>query len=150
MRTDTMTLIKPITLSLISLLLVACSSSNGSHVPRSGISSEQVYFGDTEGEGSNYKARAKGNTNMVPWRPTSSHERAEVDVYTLHNSPKVPFQLLDNPTIYFYVPPKLSKTERVPIPGYFSEFKLLEKDEYALPGEINLSNSEHYKYQEGK
>ncbi|OEE35294.1 hypothetical protein A1QO_00615 [Vibrio genomosp. F10 str. ZF-129] len=133
--------------SLISFLVLGCSS--GSHIPKSGISTEDVYHGGTSATYTG-NSKASGNRNSVPWRSTTPHERAEVDVYTLHNSPRVNFQLLDNPTIYFYVPPKLSKTDRVPIPGYFSEFKLLEKDEYALPSERNLSNSETYNFKQGE
>lgn len=128
--------------SLISLI-VGCTSS--SHVPKSGITVEEVYYGDTESD-SFYNPNSKlGSTNnMVPWRPTTNYERSETDVYTLHNSPRVPYRMLPNPTIYIYVPPKLSKKERIPIPGYFSEFKLMTKDEFALPGEVNLSNSERF------
>ncbi|MCG9576703.1 hypothetical protein L1D14_10680 [Vibrio tubiashii] len=106
---------------------------------------EQVYFGEDGGPTQVGQGLAQ-NSNMVPWRPTTDYERSEVDVYTLHNSPRVNFQMLDNPTIYMYVPPKLSQRDRVPIPGYFTEFKLMERDEYALPGERNLSNGEQYKY----
>ncbi len=142
MSTHKMNMIKLIILSLTSTLLVACSSSE-SHIPKSGITVEDVYYGD--GNITTTSGQRSAVRNAVPWRPTTNYERAEVDVYTLHNSPKVPFRTLPNPTIYIYVPPKLSKTERIPIPGYFSEFKLMQRDEYALPGEVNLSNGEDYR-----
>ncbi len=140
---------KAFTLSLTSALLVACSS--GSHLPKSGVTVEDVYYGDTSvAPNGSYAGSTRPNANMVPWRSTTDYERSEVDVYTLHNSPKVPFRMLPNPTIYIYVPPKISKTERVPIPGYFTEFKLMERDEYALPGEVNLSNGNDYQYRSGE
>lgn len=133
------TITKAMLLSLISsTLLMGCSS--GSNLPKSGVTTEEVYYSsDNSTENNNHSA------NQVLWRSSTDYERSEVDVYTLHNSPRVPYQTLVNPTVYFYVPPKLSETDRVPIPGYFSEFKMYEKEEYALPGERNLSNGEMYK-----
>jgi len=48
------------------------------------------------------------------------------------------FSLLPNPTMYMFVAPHLSTSEGVPIPGYLTEFKLYNKEHYALPGEVNL------------
>lgn len=130
-----------ILLSLISVLnLAGCSSS--SDIKKNSATTEDVYFNDGTNTQGNHN-----NSSTVPWRPTTSYERSEIDVYTLHNSPRAPFAMLDNPTIYIYTPPKLSPNDRIPIPGYFSEFKLFERDEYALPSERNLSNTENHRYE---
>lgn len=46
------------------------------------------------------------------------------------------FQLLPNPTMYMFVAPHLATDSNVPIPGYLTEFKMWEADQYALPWEI--------------
>lgn len=45
------------------------------------------------------------------------------------------FPLLPNPQLIMYVDPHLSKKGH-PVPGYSVPFRLYEKDEYALPGEV--------------
>lgn len=47
------------------------------------------------------------------------------------------FKLLPNPTLYMFVAPHLAAETRVPIPGYLTEFKMWDKDHYALPGEVS-------------
>lgn len=47
------------------------------------------------------------------------------------------FRTLPNPTMYMFVAPHLSGDSGVPIPGYLTEFKMWEKDHYALPGEVS-------------
>jgi conjugative transfer region lipoprotein (TIGR03751 family) len=45
------------------------------------------------------------------------------------------FPLLPNPTLVMYVYPHLAE-ERAGVPGYVTQFRLYERDEYALPGEF--------------
>lgn len=47
------------------------------------------------------------------------------------------FKTLPNPTLYMYVAPHLAGQSGVPIPGYLTEFKMWERDHYAMPGEIS-------------
>lgn len=47
------------------------------------------------------------------------------------------FKSLPNPTMYMFVAPHLAGNSKVPIPGYLTEFKMWERDHYALPGEIS-------------
>jgi hypothetical protein len=44
------------------------------------------------------------------------------------------FPLLHNPTLVMYVYPHLAE-ERAGVPGYVTQFRFYERDEYALPGE---------------
>ncbi len=45
------------------------------------------------------------------------------------------FPLLLNPTLVMYVYPHLAE-ERAGVPGYVTQFRFYERDEYALPGEV--------------
>ena len=45
-------------------------------------------------------------------------------------------RFLRNPTLHMYVFPHLATADQVPIPGYWTVFKLYATDHYALPGEI--------------
>lgn len=51
------------------------------------------------------------------------------------------FKLLPNPTLYMFVAPHLATEDKVPVPGYVTEFKMWESDNYAMPGEVSdMSN----------
>lgn len=64
------------------------------------------------------------------------------DGYTLHKMKRPVYNLLPNPTLYMFVNYKLSEIDRSPIPAFMTEFKMFEKDEYALPSEVNINWSE--------
>lgn len=51
------------------------------------------------------------------------------------------FKMLPNPTMYMFVAPHLAADTQVPIPGYLTEFKMWERDHYALPGEVSDMNN---------
>lgn len=61
------------------------------------------------------------------------------DGYTLHNMKRPIYNLLPNPTLYMFVNYKLSEIDRSPIPAFMTEFKMYEKEEYALPSEVNIN-----------
>lgn len=48
---------------------------------------------------------------------------------------------LPNPVIHLYVYPHLSQPDEVPIPGYWTLFKLFEREHIALPGEHKTAQS---------
>ncbi len=58
-------------------------------------------------------------------------------VRTEKNQLEAKFKLLPNPTLYMFVAPHLASQDQVPIPGYLTEFKMWEKDHYAMPGEVS-------------
>ena len=58
-------------------------------------------------------------------------------VRTEKNQLEARFKMLPNPTMYMFVGPHLAADTQVPIPAYLTEFKMWEKDHYALPGEIS-------------
>lgn len=74
-------------------------------------------------------------------RPATESE-SSIDPYVLHNTPRTHYRMLDNPTMYLFVNTHISTEYRIPVPAYITEFKLLERDEYALPSESNLTNWE--------
>lgn len=47
------------------------------------------------------------------------------------------FKFVPNPTMYMFVAPHLASASEVPIPGYITQFRMWEKDHYALPGEVS-------------
>nr|PMH64577.1 hypothetical protein BCU62_15350 [Enterovibrio norvegicus] len=75
---------------------------------------------------------------MVVKRPATESELRISTYYAngIHERPQ--FKKLPNPTLYIYTPPKLSEESRLPIPAWMTEFKMFDRDEYALPGELNL------------
>lgn len=122
-----------ISLLALTAMLGGCSSNNPAEpvLPESKVSMKEVY------EGAIY-SEAKAS-NLVLKRPATDTERS-IDPYILHNTKRTHFKKLDNPTMYLFVNTHLSTASRVPVPAYLTEFKLLERDEYAMPGQINLSN----------
>lgn len=58
-------------------------------------------------------------------------------VRTEKNQLQSKFRFLPNPTMYMFVAPHLSTKDKVPVPGYITEFKMWEKDQYAMPGELS-------------
>lgn len=75
---------------------------------------------------------------MVNKRPASDAE-VSVSAYTVNNAGQSSFRTLPNPTIYMYVFPTLTKEDRLPRPGWVTEFKMYDRDEYALPGEVSFT-----------
>ena len=47
------------------------------------------------------------------------------------------FRTIPNPTMYMFVAPHLASQSQVPIPGYLTEFRMWDKEHYAMPGEIS-------------
>jgi conjugative transfer region lipoprotein (TIGR03751 family) len=67
-------------------------------------------------------------------------------VRTEKNQLQSKFRYLPNPTMYMFVAPHLATKDKVPVPGYVTEFKMWEKDQYALPGEVSdMSNGANKK-----
>jgi conjugative transfer region lipoprotein (TIGR03751 family) len=47
------------------------------------------------------------------------------------------FKMVPNPIMFMFVAPHLASSSEVPIPGYVTQFRMWEKDNYAMPGEIS-------------
>ena len=114
-------------------LLTGCSTK-GDMIPTPEKTMQEVY---------NEKMGSTGAGKLMDERSVLRRDMEESDtdystyVRTEANQLQSKFKLLPNPTLYMFVAPHLSTKDQVPVPGYLTEFKLYEKDHYALPGEIN-------------
>lgn len=118
------------TITLVLINALGCSSK-GTVIPQSNTTISDVYHNQTV------------TTNKQPLRMAVnvplSHEDQPIDAYQLHNMKRTNYQSLPNPTLYMYVNTRLSEIDRAPIPAFITEFKMFERDEYALPSEININ-----------
>ena len=64
-------------------------------------------------------------------------------VRTEKNQLESKFKTVPNPTMYMFVAPHLAADTQVPIPGYLTEFKMWEREHYAMPGEISDMGSNY-------
>lgn len=115
----------------ISLVLTGCANKE-QIIPQPEMSMQEIYESEN--------ARSTGNVinegRSALRRPLNQLE-TDLSPYVRSESDhlKSRFQLLPNPTLYMFVAPHLSTRDRVPVPGYLTEFKMYEREEYALPGE---------------
>lgn len=131
--------------ALLVLLLAGCASDGkptkeeryaDSPIPESDKTMSEMYAELGSGSSLSQQPTYDATESLVPVRKPT-WEELSVNPYTLNNTVKTNFETLPNPTMYIYFPPSLSKGDRIPKPGWMSEFKMYEKDEYALPGEVN-------------
>ncbi|MGR5448573.1 hypothetical protein ACP3V3_02070 [Vibrio sp. PNB22_3_1] len=111
-------------------IFVGCSSAVGdkeSIIPQSERTLEDVY-GQASGNGSAERAAT------ILRRPVSDYEMGH-DPYLQNGVERVRYRKLPNPTIYLYFFPSVTEGERLPTPGWMTEFGMYERDEYAKPGE---------------
>lgn len=116
---------------MILLVLISACSSKDRIIPTSDKDISEVYHNQTAST-SKRPLRLSVNT------PLKKSEMS-VDAYTLHNIKKTTYQYLPNPTLYMYVNYKLTEIDRSPVPAFITEFKMYEREEYALPSEININ-----------
>ncbi|WP_434339403.1 TIGR03751 family conjugal transfer lipoprotein [Motilimonas cestriensis] len=121
---------------LINIALIGCSSKENT-LPQTDKTMQDIYQQGADG----IDGKAYTSTQSVVERPASVDE-ADGWAYTLHNTPRADFNLLPNPTMYMYVKAHLSTSSRAPVPAYITEFKMYERDEYAMAGERNLNAGE--------
>lgn len=116
-----------------AILSIGCSSVH--KFPDNGQDIKQVYDSHISGMQSNNPTGL--STQTISAERKVNNGRVDLGPYTRseHNELDNLFPLLPNPQLVMYVDPHLSKKGH-PVPGYSVPFKLYEKDEYALPGEI--------------
>jgi conjugative transfer region lipoprotein (TIGR03751 family) len=118
-------------LILTTLISLAGCSSKGSVIPKSDVSIADVY--------KNRMNKTANRSMRLAVNEPLEHANVDVDAYTLLNMKQTNYKYLPNPTLYMYVNYRLSEVDRSPIPSFLTEFKLYERDEYALPSEININ-----------
>ncbi|MGR5347497.1 hypothetical protein [Vibrio mediterranei] len=129
---------RKITCALVAtVLLMGCTSNkNGNAViPDSEYTLLEVY--EDKVARSSEVDQAK---SIIRRAPTSSE--LAFDPYLQNGTAYQSYRLLPNPTLYIYFPPSLSAKERLPTPGWMTEFKMYDRDEYALPGETTLTGGD--------
>lgn len=115
----------------IALNLSGCASS---HPPQNNISEAHIYH--MAMEQSNSESLKSVRKKITPLSQTI-HD-ANLDKANVLNNLNQQFPLLPNPQTIVYVYPHLS-VDGVPIPGYYTAFRLSDKNHYALPGEVNMT-----------
>lgn len=141
-----------VTGAVILLGLIGCSNSNefksedelykDSVIPKSEHTMKEIYenrsSANNESQGEGMPTQYAGY--MVNKRPIKESEAA-LSPYTVNNAGESSFRMLPNPVIYMYVLPSLTKEDRLPRPGWLTEFHMYDKDEYALAGEVSLKGA---------
>lgn len=129
---------KSFLLVALILTLTGCSSSQSESepiIPKSDVSMKDIYDNRGRPDASHSKDLSKVS---VIKRPATEYEMS-ISAYDVNGVGERPqFRKLPNPTLYIYFPPKLTSDGRMPIPAWMTEFKMYDRDEYALPGELNL------------
>lgn len=125
------------TLSIIlcfSALLTGCSATKDdkSLLPDSGASTAELINGGMSQQQSYY-----GDNTRMPFigKPIISGYEPSSDYSNRHlQELNRDFMMVPNPQIIMYVYPHLNDN-RIPIPGYYTSFRLYEKNHYALTSE---------------
>lgn len=124
----------------ISILFLAGCSYGAFEFPKNMASMADIYALHNEQVKLN---RVKPETARE--RISRAIESKDLDLagYTRNSNNEIEnlFPHLPNPTLVMFVYPHLSSSERNPVPGYSTAFKMYKSDEFALPGEVA---SNHY------
>lgn len=122
-----------IIICLSAMLLSACSSSPKEKqlLPDSGLTTAEIIAGGQSGGdyyGTGIKADYLGTPLVSAYAPNSSYSLAHV------NELRRDFHQVPNPEIVGYVYPHIVNNQ-LPVPGYFTVFRLYNRDHYALATE---------------
>ncbi|KJG57035.1 hypothetical protein UA38_11715 [Photobacterium kishitanii] len=120
--------------SLVMIVVTGCATKD-SIIPNNGVPIEDVYFDNVSAKGEPVQT---GEPSMVLKRRATMSE-LDLNPYIVRNTITPVYRMIDNPTLYIFSFPYLSDNGRVPVPGYVTEFKMFERDEYAQAGELNLN-----------
>jgi len=119
--------------TLAACISVAGCSSKARVIPPTESTISSVYHSRVQSTGSNTQNKRLAVNEQLEFSDSSP------DAYTLLNIKKPDYKLLPNPTLYMFVNHKLSEVDRSPIPAFITEFKMFERQEYALPSEYNIN-----------
>jgi len=123
-----------VALTAISISLLASCATKDTLIPIPDEDMKSVYnrHMQTNGDGVLFDERAVLRRPMIEDDVAlSNYVRSE------KNQLESKFRTLPNPTMYMFVAPHLAADTQVPIPGYLTEFKMWEREHYAMPGEIS-------------
>ncbi|WP_199438341.1 hypothetical protein [Vibrio owensii] len=124
-----MRILKAAGIVLALFALVGCTSGSVKNriIPESEKTLKEVYSDKI-----NVSASIEGLTALKR-KPTQ--EELGFDPYLQTGADKVKYRKIPNPTLFIYFPPSVSGDSRMPTPGWMTEIKMYDRDEYALPGE---------------
>lgn len=129
------------------IALSACSSLED-QIPQDGPDMEAVYNEYTTGNAggtdrvSNVGAdrASSSDTGVEPatHRALIETSPALMSSYTRDASNEMEglFKTHPNPTLFMYTRPHLVGRDGIPVPGYTTQFKMFNRDHFALPGEV--------------
>lgn len=121
-----------LSISLISML-TGCASKD-SMIPQPSQDMRSVYNNHM---GSVGKGQLIDNRSLVRRPMIDGDVQLSDYVRTEKDQLQSRFKRIPNPTMYMFVAPHLATSEQAPIPGYLTEFRMWEKDHYAMPGELS-------------
>lgn len=119
---------KQIMAAIVVLISITGCASKDDIIPKSDKTGAEVYY--------EFMGQQEGRDLRIYTTPQTMGSEPDMDAYVLHNTPNPGYKLLPNPTLYLFVPAHITNRDRVPVPAYITEYKMFERDEYALPGEV--------------
>ncbi|MEZ8987888.1 hypothetical protein AB4571_02205 [Vibrio breoganii] len=121
---------------LCASLMAACSSGAKKNqiIPESDVTVKEVMQRTSGGGAGQVSARG------VLVRPASEAELLQVN-HVVNHVGHASYRLLPNPTLHIYFAPQIESKGGMPKPAWMSEFKMYDRDHYALPGELSLSGA---------
>jgi len=133
-----------VVLTAISISFLSACATKDTMLPVPEQNMKQVY---------NRHMQSNGDVVLFDERAVLRRPMIEADVAlsnyvrTEKNQLESRFKTLPNPTMYMFVAPHLAADTQVPIPGYLTEFKMWEREHYAMPGEISDMGSNYVGHQ---
>lgn len=115
------------------LLITGCTTSKDAMIPKPDKNMRQVY---TQHMGSGPTGNMMDERSALR-RPILENE-VDLAPYSRTESNQLSnnFKFLPNPVLVMYVAPHLATANEVPIPGYVTQFRMYERDHYAMPHEL--------------
>ncbi len=126
--------LKSVGLSIILTSLLAACSSKDAMLPVPDQNMKAVYNQHMNGVGD---GKLLDKRSLIRRDMTDNDVELSDYVRTEKNQLQAKFKRIPNPTMYMFVAPHLASDTQVPIPGYLTEFKMWDKEHYALPGEVS-------------
>ncbi len=117
----------------VPVLLAGCATHKDRVLPQDGKPMRQIYEEHFASMGrrviDNARSGLKGG-------PGDGDANLHGYVRSAHEEIENRFPRLPNPVLVMFVYPHLAGSEGVPVPGYATRFRMYERTEYALPGEV--------------
>lgn len=113
-------------------------------IPQDGPDMETVYneytLGTGEGNLPSHSTRRApaANNGQATDRALIEASPSPMNAYTRDASNELEglFKTHPNPTLFMYTRPHLVGRDGIPVPGYTTQFKMFNRDHFALPGEV--------------